>query len=1283
MRGILRRLSLTAILIALAGAPGPVAAEDSAAVQQLLESADYWQQRGRTDKLVEIWHKILLADPEHAEALAELARYYSATGQAAEAAEYLRRLEQAHPGHPALGAVEQTMRVERGDDGALQEARELVRQGQVEAAIPRYRAFFEGREPSGAIGIEFYQTLGGLEDGWDEAREGLDRIAAENPGNPRAALARATHLTYRESHRRAGIRQLSELAADPVVGERAVAAWRDALVWLNAAAPDVGLFRDYLAEVGEDGELRGRMEALGELAASRTEELDRLELGYEALEEQDAERAAAIFERALGRNGNNLEALVGLATVELQREDFTRARTLLERVEELAPRSPEKWRESLAAATFWEAVREGERLAAGGKVDEARVRLEEARALGHPDALYADIALGNLLLRMQRYGEAEGVLLDVVGRYPDDPAALAALVHLYLQIGRHEEAAETNARLAELDPEAALPPARIQAEMIRSRATFEREIGDMERAAALLAEALRLDPDNAWLRFELVTVSMELGDLQSARAALDELVALQPDEPEFRLTSARLYAAADDLEAALREMRSIPADLMTPEMRSEAQLLEARTTARKAVDRALLQGQPDAARQMLWQLEREVVGSPAALAALALAWSDLGDHERALSLARSASAQTLFEDSAIRLTLAAVLLRAGAHEELAELLVEIRDDPFLTPREESDLNDLRIAAAIARAEQLQAAGKRDQAMTAMAPVMREFPDDPRLINAVGWQLFHAGGFAEAEAVFREVLADDPDDVEARQGALICALELGNRARARSLLAEGLERLPDDPQMQLAAGRARAMLGQDARAVGHLRRALTLATDPDGATATTGTGGAGDGTLLAMREDGDRGERVVEEILRAAMDGGAVPGTERGSPQDAGLHREILLEIDRIDARHRARFDGGFHVRSRAGEGGLSQLTEMSLPVGLDLPTGHAGYFELDVQPMYVYGGELAASDVTVAERFGSYGAESLRTGDDAALSDFGVELRGGYRVRGYEFWVGSSPLGFPRMTVTGGLVLADRVDAFGFRLEGSRETVRDSMLSFAGVEDPVRGEVWGGVTANGGRLDLSVQRQPVLVYVFGGYHVLLGHHVRTNLRWQGGAGLKWAVHEGSAISLTTGVSGMAMGHRDNLRFFTYGHGGYFSPQLFLNAGVPVEFRARTGPFRAEIDAHVGVNWFREDEADYYPIDDDLQDLRGGVLDGEGQPVAAAYGARDELSFALDVGARLMYEITDHLEAGLDAQLHTAVEYTEFVGGVRIGAKLGKARKAPPIRRVPAPSPPSDAVADDR
>ena len=37
-----------------------------------------------------------------------------------------------------------------------------------------------------------------------------------------------------------------------LVGERAVAAWRDALVWLNAAGSDVGLFRDYLAEVGED-----------------------------------------------------------------------------------------------------------------------------------------------------------------------------------------------------------------------------------------------------------------------------------------------------------------------------------------------------------------------------------------------------------------------------------------------------------------------------------------------------------------------------------------------------------------------------------------------------------------------------------------------------------------------------------------------------------------------------------------------------------------------------------------------------------------------------------------------------------------------------------------------------------------------------------------------------------------------------------------------------------------------------------------------------------------------
>ncbi len=1248
----------TAVLAGLLLAtPAPRArAEDSAAIQRLLDSAAYWEERGRTDKLLEIYAKILRADPDHVETLAALARHHAAAGNAAEAAEYLRRLEEVDPDHPAVSSVERSVTATPGDDRALTEARRLVALDRVADAIPHYREYFGDGTPSGPVAIEFYQTLGGVSDeGWEEARAGLERIVQHNPGSVRARLALAKHHTYRESTRRDGIREIEEIAADDAVSGEAEQAWRDALMWLNAGPDDVALFRTYLTEVGEDEDLRARMDALGSVAAARSQQLDRLDLGFTALQDGDLERAEAVFDRALTRNGNNLDAVVGLATVEMEKEDFARARDLFERAKELAPGRPEKWRQPLRSASFWEELHEAERLTRLGEFERARTLLEAARGREVDEVVHADVALGNLLMEMERFGEAEQVFATVTEEHPDSTAALSAMVHLKLREGRHDEADALNQRLAALDAGEALSPERIQSEMIRHRAEFEREIGDLRRARGLLAEAHRLDPESEWLLFELAAVHVELGEVGEAREELDELVEMRPDEPEFRLASARLYAEQGLLAQALREMRAVPEDRMGDEARSFKTLLETRATARLAVERGTVRGQPKVARDTLRRLEREARSTPEALAEVALAWSDLGDHERGLSLIRSAAAQSLYEDLGVQLQLGAILLRAGEYEELAQLIAEVREDPYLTPRQERDVDDLRIATAVRRADDAAARGEHDAALGHLAPMLREFPDEERLINAVGRQLIAEGNYAEAETVFLEVLELSPDDVEARQGAIVASLKMGRKKQARTMLAEGLERSPDDPRMHLAAGRARAMMGNDGKAVQHLRRALALQSEalpepPEGAEQDDGR--------LAMRDDSEQAGRVYEQILRGAMEGTAGQTAAEEPDLDATLYGQVLVEIDRIHERHRAEISGGLHVRNRGGEGGMSQLVELGVPVQVRLPTGYRGHFEIAATPLYVYAGALDASEVAVAERFGTYGTASLVTDEDSVYQQFGVELQGGYAIRGYRFWVGSTPLGFERMTVTGGIVLADRIDHFGFRLEGFREAKRDSLLTYAGLEDPLTGEEWGGVTRNGGRLDLSVDRRPMLVYVFGGYEFLLGRHVPMNRRWQGGAGLKWTPVETGKLSLTTGVSGMGMGYVENLRFFTFGHAGYFSPQLFFNGGVPLEFRGDTGPFEFAVEVHLGLNWFREESMPYYPVDEDLQGAREEVLDAEGQPVSPVYEGRDTLSFALTAGLLLDYEITDHVTAGLDVRLHTAAEYTELVGGLNVGYSFG-------------------------
>ncbi len=1259
-----RRALPVLLLVSLLSVAAPIRAGDSEALQQLLESAEYWKQRGRTDKLLDVWGRILMAVPDHAPTLAEMALHHARAGQGGHARRYLALLEAAEPGHPALISVREILEGKEpvGDDRSLARARALVQSGRTEEAIQLYREYFGERPPSGALGTEFYQTLGGIDGGWDEAHRGLKRIAAERPGDARVALALAQHETYREPTRRSGIAGLERLADDPAVGERARSSWREALEWLRAGPADVALYRGYLEAAGDDPAMEEKLRSLTAMAGTGQPVRDHLDLGFEALERGDLERAEAVFEAALERNRSNLDAMVGMASVQMRREEFAGARARLEHVKQLAPRSPGKWERSLRSARFWEALERADSAATGGDNTSAERALEEALSASPSEGVAAEIAIGHLLVRMEELERADEHFTTLRGRHPENAEVLQALVGLRILEGRFEDATGLNAQLNELDGSFALATERVQSEAIRSRASFEYRIGDLQRSVALLQEAQRLDPENPWVLFDLVHRQAELGDIQDARAAMDRLLVVDPHEPHFQLANARLFASEKLYDRALASLEAIPSQQVTRDMRDLRRQLEVQLAADTAVRRATHEGAVTPARRRLADLEQEVASEPELLGIVALAWADLGDAEQGLALIRSAEARTLEESASLRLRMAAILLRAGRLDELDALLFALRDDRDLGPRELRDLDSLRVALGVSRADRAREKGDLATSAAYLAALLQEFPGDRRVINALGRQRYSAGDYPDAEQVFMRLVQEDPQDVEARQGAMLASLELGRKVQARELIREGLELRPDDPRMHLAAARARIVLGNDSGALRALREAELLS--------------AGDATpgevqleamAMAAREDGDT--RHFEDIVAEARAMRLDQDARDSAPAiyDATLYEEIQREMDAMGGRHRPNTRGLFRARHRRGEAGLSQLTELSVPVRASIPTGFRGAIEIGVRPVEIDSGVLAIDDTGVSERFGSYGSVLGLGGESQKFRAFGVAIRGGYRYRGFAFHVGSSPLGFPTKTVVGGLEVGANVDHFGIRVSGTRALLTDSLLSYAGVEDPRSGEVWGAVTANGGQLDLSVDRKPLLFYLFGGYDVLLGHDVHDNRRWRAGAGLHWTAHESPSMAFTIGVAGNALGHTANLRYFTRGHGGYFSPQLFVNAGVPIVFGGEKGPLSYELRGQVGLNWFREDEAPYYPLDDALQTSREDLRYEDGTAPAALYLGRDVLSFALDAGLTLRYAITDHLDAGLDVHIYTAEEYTEFMAGIGVGYSFGRSPGAPSRR----------------
>jgi hypothetical protein len=63
------------------------------------------------------------------------------------------------------------------------------------------------------------------------------------------------------------------------------------------------------------------------------------------------------------------------------------------------------------------------------------------------------------------------------------------------------------------------------------------------------------------------------------------------------------------------------------------------------------------------------------------------------------------------------------------------------------------------------------------------------------------------------------------------------------------------------------------------------------------------------------------------------------------------------------------------------------------------------------------------------------------------------------------------------------------RLVVARDTVKDSLLSFAGTRDPGTGTVWGGVVSNSTAAQFATSQSATGQYVSIGGSLLRGEHV--------------------------------------------------------------------------------------------------------------------------------------------------------------------------------------------------
>ncbi len=1277
----------------------------------LIQQGHFWQAQEKPKRATEVWNKLLLIDATQPEALYGLGLIAVQDKNLGQANAYLQRLQALQPLPRQALQLEQDIRlVDPANQALLDEARLLVEGNERGKAADVYRRALGGKPGQGQVGLEVYNNLGYVDGHWAEARSGLERLLRESPNDSYIALFLAKHLARHEDSRVEGIRALARLAKREDIGGDADESWRLTLTWMGppqkAQQP---LFEEFLRSHPDDEEIRallvkGRSQpsTAGGTVWRRDPVLDR---GLKALEKGDLVVAERDLTDYLKKHPKDADALGGMGILRQRQERFEDAEVLLtQAVKQGGGRS---WQGALDDVRYWSLLQRARDSLARDRSSDARQQLEQARKLKPKDA-EALLALAELQASQGELVAAEAGFRQALAQHSQEARALRGLAQVLGEQGKTDEALSLIERLpkAERDKHGGLGQLRAEQALQRAKAAEQR--GDRQGMRRELEAALRDDPNNAWARFALARLYVDLGAVDEARSLMDGLIKARPNDRDALYTSALLSIQLDEWSRAQATLAQIPREARNADINRLVAEVDFNLQLQK-INELSRHGRKAEARAFLGRIEPLAEGKPARLSALASAYADANDPQRAIAIMRDLLARSPRTDLSLTLSYGRVLLEAEQDVEVAGILGDLQGRR-MTAEQRKQYDDLAFYYRVRQAEQLRQRGELAAAYDTLAPALAQRPQDRLAVSALARMYGANGDTGKALELFKPLVKRYPEDANLLVGAADMAAQEAENGYAEDALEKALKLAPNDVDILTTAARVYRYLGRTGTAAELLGKVVAqekleqtpsyAASTQPAATPRNPFAGIGSASVAPaaipapvqslpvapVRPFAERSERTTTSALdsrplltAAEPTYAAAPSAYSAAPvyaaaplpasrpsqpaanpfvvaaedeEDvdprAGMS-EAARALDDIMQQRSPYLVQGVTGRSNDSESGLSKLTDIEAPFEASMPLGD-NRLAVRVTPVSLDAGSL---DSNAADRFGGGPAASLaKPGiSPGSQKDSGVGLAVAFEnpAEGLKADLGTTPQGFLYSTAVGGVSLertfAGKPDLH-WSAKVSRRAVTDSLLSFAGAEDKRTGQEWGGVTANGGRAQLAYDNREMGAYAYGSWHRLMGNHVEDNDRAELGTGVYWYLQNDEDSQTTIGLNLMGTTYQENQGYFTYGHGGYFSPQTFFALGVPVTWAKRYDRLTFQLKGSVGVQSIRQDDADYFPGDDKLQASASKALGYE-----AVYGGDSSTGVGYNLSGAAEYRLGSNFFVGGQAGVDNAQDYRQWSGGL--------------------------------
>ncbi|WP_230769853.1 cellulose biosynthesis protein BcsC [Sphingomonas sp. Leaf4] len=957
--------------------------------------------------------------------------------------------------------------------------------------------------------------------------------------------------------------------------------------------------------------------------------------GFRALDAGQLGQAERLFERALAANGNDGDASGGLGIVRLRQSRFADAARLLGRASSRG--NAARWSEALDSARFFAGLAE------------ARGKLER--------------------------GDVTGAQADAeqLARLPvrDRGPALALLADIYERQGRYADAAD----LARQAGAAGGSETQLQVRVARDQALQAAQRGDTQQAEAQFQRGLQVDQSDPWIRYEFARYLLARGRVPEADSLIQSLQTIGSGDANY--AAAMLHAQLGRQTQANALLARIPEGQRTAAIRRFAGQL----TVDAAIARARTiagQGRNGEAVAALRGIGETPGLSAASLSGVAGALDELGDSAGAMPLAQRALAATPASPAEYE-PIVRIFARGGADASVADAIARARSAATGSAGGEAEVARLQAIAAAGQADRLRLAGQYAPAFDLLQQAWTAAPNEPEVLGALA-RLYQSGNMAsQAAQTYQLVLARNPRDKGALTGLIGAAGAAGDHDLAVATVERALQTYPDDPQIYAAAGQMEQARGDSGAARRYLRR---------GEAAYAARGGAGQavsgGNPFAGGPASSNPFRAMEAAAAPAvatnpfaLSGGRIPAAPRGvmatpaatvpaaaigDPELARLRAQIASQVG--DSGPRAEMTLGY--RERSGETGLSGLRELSGTARVSTSVG-GGRIALSATPVVIDSGRPTGSALARFGRNATAEAEAIVAEEPSRLAQAetqhasGVAVQASYDSPAIRIEIGTTPLGFDDTKVTWGFTarprLSNTVSAQGWVRS---EAVGDSIVSYAGTRDPVTGARWGQVMRTGGGASLSWDREGTGIYGDISGFRYAGDNVRGNRGYQANVGGYLPLYRDGSSTFTGGVNINWQAFDNNQNFFTFGHGGYFSPQSFLSMSLPLRYTYSDNRWEARLGGAPGYQSFEQDRAPIYPTDPTAQAALD-ALKASNSDVRSYYDSLSVTGFAFAADGSLYYRITPNTRVGATASVNTFGTYDEYRSTFELRQSLGRDR----------------------